>query len=220
VGVLVEDDQTAFLPLEGGFRRRRGSYGDPDVRRQSQNKEGLGLPAVGEQNPVPDAPIDPLFSHAASPFLKTDVPTPVAFESPPAAHTITPISTWTTYKARIQFAFALLAFLMILVGSVTVLQANGAVSWRYFIAAAPVVPAGIVIWLFVRALSRMDEVHKRVQVQALGFSLAATALLTFGYGFLESIGWPAMNGTLVLPLMALLWGVGMIAIALRYRFRR
>jgi hypothetical protein len=178
------------------------------------------LPAVGEQNPVPDAPIDPLFSHAASPFLKTDVPTSVAFESPPAAHTITPISTWTTYKARIQFAFALLAFLMILVGSVTVLQANGAVSWRYFIAAAPVVPAGIVIWLFVRALSRMDEVHKRVQVQALGFSLAATALLTFGYGFLESIGWPAMNGTLVLPLMALLWGVGMIAIALRYRFRR
>jgi hypothetical protein len=109
---------------------------------------------------------------------------------------------------------------MILVGSVTVLQANGAVSWRYFIAAAPVVPAGIVIWLFVRALSRLDEVHKRVQVQALGFSLAATALLTFGYGFLESIGWPAMNGTLILPLMALLWGVGMIAIALRYRFRR
>jgi hypothetical protein len=54
----------------------------------------------------------------------------------------------------------------------------------------------------------------------LGFSLAATALLTFGYGFLESIGWPVMNGTLILPLMALLWGVGMLAIALRYRFRR
>jgi hypothetical protein len=29
-----------------------------------------------------------------------------------------------------------------------------------------------------------------------------------------------MNGTLILPLMALLWGVGMIAIALRYRLRR
>jgi len=175
---------------------------------------------VGEQNPFPDAPIDPLFSHAASPFVRTEVPTPLAFESPPASPAITPMSAWTTYKAQIQFAFALLAFLMILVGSVTVLQANGAVAWRYFIAAVPVLPAGIVIWLFVRALSRLDEVHKRVQVQALGFSLAATALLTFGYGFLESIGWPAMNGTLILPLMALLWGVGMIAIALRYRLRR
>lgn len=175
---------------------------------------------MSEQNPFPDAPVDPLFSHAASPFIRTEVPTSLAFESPPATPAITPMSTWTTYKTQIQFAFALLAFLMILVGSVTVLQASGAIAWRYLIAAAPAVPAGIVIWLFVRALSRLDEVQKRVQVQALGFSLAATALLTFAYGFLEGIGWPAMNGTLVLPLTALLWGVGMIAIALRYRFRR
>ena len=175
---------------------------------------------MSEHKPIPDAPVDPLYSHAASPFMRTEVPTPLAFESPPATPAITPMSAWTTYKTQIQFAFAILAFLMILVGSVTVLQANGAVTWRYFIAAIPALPAGIVIWLFVRALSRLDEVQKRVQVQALGFSLAATALVTFGYGFLESIGWPVMNGTLILPLMALLWGVGMIAIALRYRFRR
>lgn len=175
---------------------------------------------MSEHKPIPDAPVDPLYSHAASPFMRTEVPTPLAFESPPATPAITPMSAWTTYKTQIQFAFAILAFLMILVGSVTVLQANGAVTWRYFIAAIPALPAGIVIWLFVRALSRLDEVQKRMQVQALGFSLAATALVTFGYGFLESIGWPVMNGTLILPLMALLWGVGMIAIALRYRFRR
>lgn len=169
-------------------------------------------------SPPAEPPVDPLFSHAASPFLRTEAPTPVGFASPPAAPALTPI--WTAHKAQIQFAFALLAFLMILAGSVTVLQANGEVEWRYYIAAVPAVPAGIVIWLFVRALSRLDEVQKRVQVQALGFSLAATALLTFGYGFFEGIGWPSLNGTFVLPLMALLWGVGMIVIALRYRFRR
>jgi hypothetical protein len=174
---------------------------------------------VGEQYPSPpDVPVDPLFSHAASPFMRTEAPTPVAFASPPGVEALTPI--WTAHKSQIQFAFAMLAFLMILAGSVTVVQANGAEMWRYAIAAAPVLPAGIVIWLFVRALSRLDEVHKRVQVQALGFSLAGTALLTFAYGFLEGVGWPAMNGTLVLPMMALLWGVGMIVIALRYRFRR
>lgn len=174
---------------------------------------------MGEQYPSPpDVPVDPLFSHAASPFLRTESPSPVAFGSPPAEPMLTPI--WTAHKAQIQFAFALLAFLMILAGSVTVVQANGAETWRYAIAAIPVVPAGIVIWLFVRALSRLDEVQKRVQVQALGFALAATALATFGYGFLEGVGWPQMNGTMVLPLMVLLWGVGMIVIALRYRFRR
>ena len=172
-------------------------------------------------SPSAEAPIDPLFSHAASPFIKTEAPTPTAFASPPAAGPVfIPLATWSAYKTQIQFAFAILAFLMVLAGSVTVVQANGSLSWRYFVAAVPVVPAGLVVWLFVRALSRLDEVQKRLQVQALGFSLASTALLTFGYGFLEGVGWPEMNGTFVLPLIALLWGIGMMVLALRYRFRR
>ena len=176
---------------------------------------------MASQEPAPppgEAPVDPLFTHAASPFLRTEAPTPAAFASPPPM--AAPASTWSTYKYQIQFAFAVLAFLMILVGSVTVLQANARESWRVVVAVIPMLPAGLVIWLFVRALSRLDEVHKRVQVQALGFSLAATALLTFGYGFFEGIGWPTLNGTFILPLMALLWGMGMTVIALRYRFRR
>ena len=170
--------------------------------------------------PVPESPIDPLYTHAASPFLRTAAPTPVAFASPPAAAGFAPLATWTTYKTQIQFAFAILAFLMVLVGSVTVVEANSDVSWKYVVAAIPILPAGLVIWLFVRALSRLDEVQKRIQVQALGFSMAATALTTFGYGFLEGVGWPALNGTFILPLMALLWGVGMMVLALRYRLRR
>lgn len=169
-------------------------------------------------SPPSDPPVDPLFSHAASPFIRTEAPAP--FAEPPTSPVLTPISTWTQHKTQITFAFAVLAFLMILVGSVTVVQANATLTWRYFIAAVPLVPAGIVIWLFMRALARLDEVQKRVQVQAFGFALASTALFTFGYGFLEAIGWPQMNGTLILPLMALLWGVGMIVIGLRYRFRR
>ena len=169
-------------------------------------------------SPPSDPPVDPLFSHAASPFIRTEAPTPAPLAEEAALPMVTPI--WNQYKTQITFAFALLAFLMILVGSVTVVQANAALSWKYYVAAAPVVPAGIVIWLFMRALSRLDEVQKRVQVQAFGFALASTGLFTFGYGFLEGIGWPQMNGTLVLPLMAMLWGVGMIVTALRYRFRR
>jgi hypothetical protein len=175
---------------------------------------------VDPVGPAADAPVDPLFSHAASPFLRTEAPTAGAFASPPSAQTLIPISIWTTHKSQIQIACSLLAFLMVLVGSVTVLQANADVSWRFYVAAVPMVPAGIVIWQFMRALSRLDERQKRVQVQALGFSLSATALLTFGYGFLEGVGWPTLNGTLILPLMALLWGVGVIVVGVRYRFRR
>ena len=65
--------------------------------------------------------------------------------------------------------------------------------------------------------ARLDELQKRIQMQAFGFSLGATALLTFGYGFLEGVGMPHVSWTFVLPIMAILWGVGTAIFALRYR---
>jgi hypothetical protein len=170
-----------------------------------------------KQNPA-EAPIDPLYTHPASPFIHTEVPTPVAFASPPNPAQQVPIySTWVVYRTQIEFGLAMLAYMMVLVGSVVVVQANRDASWRYVVVLLPVAPAGFVIWLFVRALSRLDELQKRIQMQAFGFSLGATALLTFGYGFLEGAGFPHLNWTYVLPLMALLWAVGTAIFRWRYR---
>lgn len=180
----------------------------------SDQETAFPSPPVGTQ-----APVDPLFSHAASPFIRTEAPTPIEV-APSAEAAITPMSTWVTYKTQIQFGFAILAYLMVLVGSITVVQANPNADWKYGVAVLPVIPAGIVIWLTVRALGRLDEVQKRTQMQALGFSMASTGLVTFGYGFLEGVGLPHLNSTFVLPLMAVLWGLGMLVLSLRYRFRR
>jgi len=181
---------------------------------------------VTDQNPAPptEAPVDPLFTHPASPFERTNPPSPVAFPSPPQpfgpATFITPMATLTAYKTQIQFGFAMLAYLMVLVGSVTVVRANPDADWRYWVAVLPVLPAGIVIWLVVRQLGRLDEVQKRTQMQAIGFSLAATGLVTFGYGFLEGAGLPHLSSIFVLPMMSAFWGLGLLGLALRYRFRR
>lgn len=171
-------------------------------------------------SPPAEAPVDPLFSHAASPFERTEAPAAVAFASPPDVQALSAASTWITYKAQIQFGLAILAYLMVLVGSVSVVKSNPDASWRYVVAVLPVIPAALVIWLTVRALGRLDEVQKRTQMQALGFSMAATGLATFGYGFLEAVGLPHLNVTFVLPLMALLWGAGYLIITVRYHFRR
>jgi len=181
---------------------------------------------VTDQNPAPpaEAPVDPLFTHPASPFERTNPPSPVAFPSPPLplgpATFITPMATLTAYKTQIQFGFAMLAYLMVLVGSVTVVRANPEAGWRYWVAVLPVLPAGIVIWLVVRQLGRLDEVQKRTQMQAIGFSLATTGLVTFGYGFLEGAGLPQLSSIFVLPMIAAFWGLGLLGLALRYRFRR
>ncbi len=126
-------------------------------------------------------------------------------------------STWIEYRSQIEFGLAVLAYLMVMVGSVTVVQANPQAGWRYYVAAVPVLPAALVIWLFVRALARLDELQKRIQVQAFGFALGTTALLTFGYGFLEAAGLPHLNWTFVLPLMVVLWAVGTVVSKWRYR---
>jgi hypothetical protein len=114
-------------------------------------------------------------------------------------------------------ALAMLAYLIFLVGSVTVLQANPEAPWRYAVAVLPVAPAAIVVLLFVRRLARMDELQRRIQTQAFGFSLGTTALVTFAYGFLEGVGLPHLNWTFVLPLMAILWAVGAVIFTIRYR---
>src|ERR1700716_1506557 len=160
------------------------------------------------QNPA-DAPVDPLFTHPASPFIRTEAPTPVAYASPPPVPPAAIYSTWVTYRTQFEFGLALLGYLMVLVGSATVVQANPDAEWRYYVALVPVAPAGFVIWLFVRALARLDEIQRRIQMQAFGFSLGATALLTFGYGFLEGAGMPHLSWTYVLPVMAVLWAVGL-----------
>ena len=111
----------------------------------------------------------------------------------------------------------MLAYMMFLVGSVTILRANADASWRYFVAVVPAAPAALVLVLFARRLAHLDELQKRIQIEAFGFSLAATALITFAYGFLEGVGMPHLNWTFILPLMAILWGVGTAIFTFRYR---
>jgi hypothetical protein len=163
------------------------------------------------------SPVEPLYTHPASPFMRTESNLPPMVSDKPAPPPRQVQSTWITYRAQIEIGLALLAYMMFLVGSVTIVRANPDASWRYVVAVAPVAPAALVLILFARRLSQLDELQKRIQIEAFGFSLVATALVTFAYGFLEGAGMPHLNWTYILPLMAVLWGVGTAIFTFRYR---
>jgi hypothetical protein len=174
-----------------------------------------------EQDPVQppaEAPVEPAYTHPASPFLRTEVPTRVNFPGPPVMAPVA--STWILYRAQIELGLVVLAFLMVLVGCVTAVQANPTADWRYYVAAVPLAPAGLLAWLFVRAIGRLNDLQKWIQMQAFAFAVGMTALITFGYGFLEGAGLPHLNWVFVLPLMAILWGLATAMLAVRYRYRR
>ena len=165
-------------------------------------------------------PIETPFADAASPFKRTEVPPPV-FAGPPPQVPLAPgvISSWIVYRTQINFGLALLAYLMVLVGTIILVQANPDASWRYYVAVGPAVPGLITLVVFVRALTRLDDINARIQLLAFGSAVGATALLTFGYAFFEGAGMPHLQPVYVLPVMAILWGLSTAFFTWRYKWR-
>ena len=61
---------------------------------------------------------------------------------------------------------------------------------------------------WVRYYRRVDELQQRIALEALAFAFGGTALITFGYGFLDEAGLPHLSWFWVWPIMAALWIVG------------
>lgn len=112
---------------------------------------------------------------------------------------------------------SLLAYLVLLLGSISVLkQGMPSAPWRELLALAPMLAGIAICWAIVRELRRMDELQVRIQLEALGFAFAGTALVSFSYGFLEGLDYPRLSMFTLWPLMAVLWVVGLFLARRRY----
>lgn len=121
-----------------------------------------------------------------------------------------------TRRYVLEFGGAMLAYMIVLVVALQLIEANPNVPWRIAAAVAPVIPICFALLAFIRALGRMDELQRRIQLDAIGFAFGATAIVTFTYGFLEIVGFPSVSFIWVLPLMVALWGVASAIAARRY----
>jgi len=88
---------------------------------------------------------------------------------------------------------------------------------KTLVALAPLIPATLALFAYLRFLSRMDELGRRIQLEALAFGFGAAGMLTFAYGFLENAGFPRLSYIWVFPVMIALWGIGGAIAAYRYR---
>jgi hypothetical protein len=112
---------------------------------------------------------------------------------------------------------AMLAYGIVLVVSLTLLNAHPHAGWRVPVALAPLAPTVYAIWAYVRFLGRMDELQRRIQLDALALACGGTGLLTFSYGFLENVGLPPISLIWVFPLLMALWGLGGAVASWKYR---
>lgn len=116
-----------------------------------------------------------------------------------------------------EFGAAMLGYVVVLVVSISLIQSLPGSPWRVPMALAPVVPLSLALWAFVRFYQRLDELQRRIQLDALACSFGGTILVTISYGFLQNVGLPALSWVWVAPLMIALWGVGAALAHRRYR---
>jgi hypothetical protein len=108
-------------------------------------------------------------------------------------------------------------FLFLAVGAGLLIDIPIGSAMGILIAISPVIPVAFVLRSVMQLLRRTDELQQRIQLLAIGFSAAATGMLTFAYGLLEHLGYPHFDSALILPLMVMLWAIGILYFKWRFR---
>ena len=81
----------------------------------------------------------------------------------------------------------------------------------------PVLAVGLITWAVLREMARLDELQRRIQLDALAFSFAGTAVLTVSWAFAEKAGLSRLPTFAVWPFMGSLWIIGVCIGRRRYR---
>jgi len=111
----------------------------------------------------------------------------------------------------------LAAYVVVLVGSIKILQNFELGALKYLLVLTPMLPLVLVITAVLRALRRADELQRQIHLEALAIAFAASAFVTFAYGFLEGAGLPHLSWIWVWPVMGTFWIIGGQIARLRYR---
>ncbi len=119
---------------------------------------------------------------------------------------------WQRIKQRARLIRPLLLPLILYFGALAFalnwFETNPDSAWRIPVALLPLLP-GIAIALgLMRALSRLDEMERRILLEGIGFSFTITILFLLTMGMLGLAGFPQLNGIYIIAIMLLLWLFG------------
>jgi hypothetical protein len=89
---------------------------------------------------------------------------------------------------------------------------------RIVLALLPTLPVIWVMWSLIGLITRMDELHRRVNIEAFAIAAGITAFLSLTYGFLEDFaGLPHIPAWWWFILIDFVWGGSTCLLLRRYR---
>jgi hypothetical protein len=121
---------------------------------------------------------------------------------------------------RLQlFGLAILAgVLMIAVSLVNRLAAPGPVL-RVVLAIVPVLPIAALAWAILRAIQRLDELQRRIQLDAMSAVFVSGIFVAVIYGQLQHahVGLPDLNWAYFYPVQLVSWTIAYTIASRRYQ---
>lgn len=115
------------------------------------------------------------------------------------------------------FGIAMAAYTAIVPISILLLRGHEHTVLGYSIAFLPIIPAIFAMLGFMRMFRELDELQRRIQLEAVAFSFLATCLITLTWAFQQNAGLPRFDVSFVAPLLILLWGLGLAIARRRYQ---
>ena len=89
---------------------------------------------------------------------------------------------------------------------------------RFAVAIGQAAATAVVILFPLFQMRRLDELQRRIQLEAFAVAFFATGVIGTTVGFLEAAGMPRFDwGAWIWPVMAGLWAAGLFFSARRYR---
>jgi hypothetical protein len=116
------------------------------------------------------------------------------------------------------FGLAVFGALLMLCGSLVSAKADPGPALRVGLALAPLAPLGALAWAIVAAVRRMDEMQRKIHLDAMTGAFVATAFVALGYGQLQQarIGLPELNWAFLWSVMVVLWAIAYVVASRRY----
>jgi len=116
-----------------------------------------------------------------------------------------------------RLIFSAILFFAVLLGSFAILQEETDKNLSYLLAIAPSVPGIFFVYTIGSAIASLDELQRRIQIEAIAIGFAITVVITLSYGLLGLVDVPQPNLIYVSFLLILSWGVGKLWTMWKYR---
>jgi hypothetical protein len=108
-------------------------------------------------------------------------------------------------------------FFVFLFGSQWLLNKDLGEPYQVLVALAPSIPAVLLGLSIASAIAQLDELQRRIQLEAIGIAFGGSVIISFGYALLVQVGAPEVSWMFVPLLMLLLWAIGKLWTMWKYR---